>query len=89
MNAVWKFPLEIRDRQIIEIPAPCKLLFVAEHGGRLCLWAQINPANPNERRIITIVGAGDGHVDPDWFHIGSAICAGGTLVWHVYDAGSP
>ena len=84
MNAVWKFPLIIVDRQFVQMPELAIPLFVAEQYGALCLWAEVNPDAISEAVEIAIVGTGHPKIEYGWGYIGSAICEGGALVWHIY-----
>lgn len=82
---IWKFDLIVADEQLVAMPEGAELLFVDEQNGEIKLWARVNPSNPRVNHKILIRGTG--HVIEDDPYIGSAITAGGVLVWHVFDGG--
>lgn len=48
------------------------------------LWA-VDPEHPHEgKQEILMVGTGHPFDQTDGGYIGSAVCAGGALVWHLY-----
>lgn len=89
MIAVWKYALEIADEQEIVMPWGAELLHVADQEGGigtpLALWARVNTAQPEVRRLILIRGTGH---SVDWQpYVGTVVTARGALVWHVFDGG--
>lgn len=87
MTTIWKFPLALTDRQDVVMPRGARVLSVAEQHGKLCLWALVNPDADRVKRALRI--AGTGHpCDARAAHlVGTVLCAGGSLVWHVFDYG--
>jgi hypothetical protein len=47
------------------------------------VWA-LDTGGPTVRREFTVVGTGHPFPD-DWQHVGTALAAGGALVWHVME----
>lgn len=87
MTTIWKFDLEVKDDQDIEMPGGADLLCVQVQGGQPRIWAHVNPNQPrNKRRIMTV---GTGHPISRRFvkYIGSYQMDDGALVFHVFDAG--
>lgn len=86
-RTVWKFPLKITREQTLAMPAGAVLLHVEEQLGILCLWALVYPKTRVEDRHFVILGTG--HPAPEnndmLRPVGSALCDGGTLVWHVFE----
>lgn len=80
-TTIWKFPLEITDRQIIVLPEGWEALTVMVQGGSLCLWAQVNPDATRGGYKIRVAGTGH-EIDPSWTYLGSA--QQGPFVWHVF-----
>lgn len=56
---IWKYELEITDRQTIQMPEGSQILSVANQNGKLCLWAIVSPANSDRDRVIEIIGTGN------------------------------
>ena len=52
LRAVYKYPLEIQDEQVVLLPTGAKILTVQAQKDRPCLWALVNPTAPNDMAII-------------------------------------
>jgi hypothetical protein len=94
MKTIWKFPLAVADIQAIEMPVGARLLDVQMQratGDQVCLWALVDPSNMKCKRWISIHGTG--HELPDGIadakYVGTFQLVGGSLVFHVFDHGSP
>lgn len=85
MRTIWKYTLQITDRQLVRMPAGAQILEAAEQDGKLCLWALVDPQAWAEVREISIVGTGN----PVGDHIGAGDHIGtaqiGPFVWHVFE----
>ena len=83
---IWKFPLEVTDEQVIEVPQGAALLSCQVQSGTPCLWALVDDSAPRVKRRIRIHGtghpvAGVDHLSfVDTFHL-----HGGQLVFHVFE----
>ena len=88
---VWKFALEAApDVQRIKMPAGARMLSAGEQGSELCIWALVDPKQPEVQHLIRIAGTGHplaATVDPGTAYIGRATFAGGALQVHVFDLG--
>lgn len=83
---IWKYVLEITDRQTLVMPAGAELLSVANQNGRLCLWALADPSKEKVPRCIEIVGTGNPiPTNPEEIRkfVGTVII--GPFVWHVFE----
>ena len=90
MNIIYKYHLPIQDEVVLEVPGLFRPLHVGEQGGRLYLWALVDPADPTgpQRRVMRIYGTGHRVDSADEFnYIGTVETALG-LVWHVADGGT-
>lgn len=58
MNIIYKYPLEIIDRQQIELPAGSSILTVQVQNNKLWLWALVDPSAPPATRHIHLFGTG-------------------------------
>ena len=82
---IWKFPLDITDKQMVEMPRGARLLCVQMQYSTPCIWALVSPDGERQtRRIITRC---TGHrIDEE---VGDYIGTyqTGPLVFHVFDGG--
>ena len=88
MRTIWKYTLNITDRQTVSMPVFAEILTVQMQGGSLCLWAIVESDRNLEQREFLIFGTGN--PIPEQFclhqHIGTVQVGGGVLVWHVFEA---
>ena len=84
-TTIWKFTLEITDRQTIQMPAGARFLNVAEQRNQPCLWAVVDPTQPTEDREIAIYGTGQPITGELGVYVGTVQTHGENLVWHVFD----
>jgi hypothetical protein len=88
MKTVYKYEIEPKELQEINLPIQSKILSVAEQEGELYLWAEIDLDNHHieEPRTLRIAGTGwtleDGE---NRKFIGTAHMPKQKLVWHVYE----
>lgn len=85
-KTIWKFPLEITDRQEVEMPQGACILSVQMNGGRPCLWALVDPEKPSEKFVLFIYGTGR-PVDANGKAYVGTFQVRGMLeiyVWHVF-----
>lgn len=86
MRTIWKFPLEVRGNQVLEMPAGSLILTVQVQDLRPCLWAEVDDKTPL-REHVPVHTLGTGHQLMDgshWQYVGTYQMEGGNLVWHVY-----
>lgn len=82
-RVVYKFPLQITDRQVIEIQSMREILCVQMQKDVPCLWAYVDPHSQVER--VEIITMGTGHV---WSKIPQKYIATyqfQDLVFHVFE----
>jgi len=86
MSTIFKYHLDIRDEQILYLPAGHKILSVHEQAGSLMLWAIVDPSiEETVPRVIHIRGTG--HPMPkgeDVRFINTVLLLEGSLVFHVF-----
>ncbi len=82
---IWKFPLELTDRQELLMPAGAKILDIQVQRGVPQLWALCNPDAEKEMRTIVIYGTG--HLVPDEYgkYIATFQVSNGALVFHAFE----
>lgn len=86
---IYKYPLELTDRQEVHLPEGAVILHVAVQNGIICLWALVDPDAWNEDRTFWIVGTGG--TMPPGFGAGIEFVHQGTVeqgpfIWHVFEA---
>ncbi len=79
---IFKYPLEITDKQTIAMPANAELLSVQVQNQQLCLWALVDTMLPERETEIAIYGTGNPIPDNTGWHIDT--CQLNGLVWHVF-----
>jgi len=57
-KTIWKFPLQVADEQIVQMPKNAEILTIQAQKGDAYLWAIVNPDNALEDRIILCRGTG-------------------------------
>jgi hypothetical protein len=83
---IWKYTLEITDRQTFSMPKGAKILTVqSQHGGPQ-LWALVDADQPKEAREIEIHGTGNPIERMPGQYIGTFQVHDGMLVFHVFEA---
>lgn len=85
MKAIWKFKLNVTDKQEVEMPKEATILCVDTQAEMLCLWAIVDPEAAKEKRAIAIVGTGHAMPQETLSYIGTAQMSGGALIWHVFE----
>lgn len=85
---IWKYTLS-PDQLIQIMPNGAKVLYVAEQHGDICIWAEVNPANPPSTRTFEIYETGQPiHYDigVNHKHLGSVKLTNSALIYHIYEA---
>ena len=88
MQRIFKYELEVADRQAIQMPTGAQILCVQVQGNVPCLWAKVNDEATPVSREISIYGTGQALQSYPGDYIGTFQMAQGELVFHVYDRGS-
>lgn len=86
MKTIWKYPLEITDRQMLIVPEGGRFLTVQLQKGELTLWAEVDTEACKRVRQIAIIGTGNSaEPAPAAVHryIGTAQML--PFVWHVFE----
>jgi D-lyxose ketol-isomerase len=88
MKTIYKYDLEITDKQEIETFECCKILAVKEQDGILRLWALVSTDMPKQKITVEIFGTGNqipqehDIVDLRLQFIDSVVMK--PFVWHVF-----
>jgi hypothetical protein len=85
VSTIWKYGLEITDRQTLRMPAGARLLTAQHQHGRLNLWAEVDQSAETEDRTIAIVGTGNPMPEGKAEYLATVQAWVGHLVWHVFE----
>lgn len=88
MQRIFKYELDVTDRQAIQMPTGAQILCVQIQGNVPCLWAKVNDEMAPVPREISIYGTGHALRSYPGDYIGTFQMAQGALVFHAYDRGS-
>lgn len=85
MQTVYKYPFELTPKVSFDLPAGAAILrFYVQPLSGPCMWAQVDPSFPKEKREFRIYGTGHAIEEPETLkHL--ATFFDGPYVWHVYE----
>jgi hypothetical protein len=84
MKTIFKYGLDLTDKQKIQLPAGAIILSTMMQYGQLRLWCEVeSETTRTEEREIMIVGTGNPINSTAYKYIGSVI--DGSFVWHVFE----
>ena len=83
MRVVYKYELEITDTQEVRLYEFYTILKIAEQGGKLFMWVEVNPRRDFSYATIRIFGTGHPlDYDKPLTHLETVLMD--YFVWHVY-----
>ncbi len=83
MKTIWKFPIEIKDEQLIKAPFGAEVIHAGlDPLGVPCVWCEVESVNSPDPISIVLVGTGQELPPRTFTHRGSFV--DGAFVWHVY-----
>jgi hypothetical protein len=84
MITIWKYPIQVVDRQMVKMPHSAKIICAKMQFGQLCLWAEVTdqPVRAEDREIM-IVGTGHPITSTAYKYIESVV--DGNFVWHIFE----
>lgn len=88
MRKIWKWELDVTDRQSVYLPQGAQILDVQVQNGQVCMWAICLPSLPTQPRYIGIYGTGNPLPDVDLDnarYISTFQMHGGALVFHAFE----
>lgn len=84
---IWKFPLVIKERQVITVPAHAKILALQLQDETPCIWALVDPTYARKPRTFHMYETGQ--VFPEGreadTHIGTVQVDNGRVMYHVFE----
>lgn len=86
MSVIYKYPLEVTDKQSVNLPKGCQILSVQTQFGKPCLWALVDEHEEKEPRIIHTFGTGNEiSIDTENLsYISTYQLDGGGLIFHTF-----
>ncbi len=89
MNTIWKYKLEVVDRQLLQIPVGFEILTVQVQNDEIALWVMVDRNAPPDSVLIEILGTGNPIPPtpsslPYRNYTGTVQTNGDALVWHVF-----
>lgn len=86
MKTIYKYKLELTDKQIILMPVGAQILCAQLQEYNPTLWAMVDTLSPLEERIIYTFGTGNPiNIDHKDIYIGTVQTSNGRFVWHVFE----
>ena len=85
MYTIYKYELEVTDKQVFEMPYGAKPLSVDTQNGHPCMWVQVNTNTKMFKYEVVIVGTG--HPLPNMMnlkYVGTFKMYNDKLIYHVY-----
>ena len=85
-NTIFKYTLDVKGTQAIEMPTGAKILTVQTQHGHVQLWALVNKLEPmRETRNIAVYGTGNPTPENCGEYIATFQLHDGDLVFHVFE----
>ena len=85
METIYKYPLELKDDQTIEVPQGSKVLTVQVQDGKPCLWVLISDSEFKSIRYIEMFGTGHSIDRGERKYVGTFQLPEKGLVFHVFE----
>lgn len=82
-HRIWKYPFEIADRFVLQLPQGARVLSVELQDEQPCLWAMVNAESTEELRRFALVGTG--HLLPNGISTYIATFQQPPFVWHLFE----
>ncbi len=91
MKTIWKYELQIIDRQILKIPFEAEILTVQVQYDTPVLWALVETDNQLDEKIIEIIGTGNLIYQPEIgrVYIATFQLHKGGFIGHVFEIAKP
>lgn len=82
MKTIYKYTLDLKDKQQIELPLDADILSVQVQAEKICLWAKVSSTLPKEKRTIYIYVTGTEIEKDNSSYVGTV--QDGIYVWHIF-----
>jgi hypothetical protein len=86
MRKIFKYKLETKGIQEIEMPQGAEILCIQNQFETPCIWAIVEPNATVTKRTFVIIGTGQSATEhPNNKYIGTYQLMGGQLVFHCFE----
>jgi hypothetical protein len=82
MKTIYKYPIEITDEQVVEMPVYARILGVQMQGDNVNIWALVDTELPTLSVKIRVLGTGNPIAAGLQLRYIGTVC--GVFVWHVF-----
>lgn len=84
---IFKYQFSTNDGFTIQMPAGATVLTVQLQQGIPCIWAKLDPQQPNVARHFRVFGTGHNFVEgaESLRYVGTYQEYGGSLIWHLFE----
>ena len=85
MKTIWKYQLR-HLVTVLDMPSGAEILTVQMQGEDLCIWALVDPSQPNEARQFHVYPTGAIEApDSAECYVGTVMNLNDSQVWHVFE----
>ena len=85
MKTIYKYPIKAADRFALSMPQGARVLTVQSQREVPCVWALVDPSEPERLYDFALVGTGHKREDLDGMsYLGTVQLLGGDLIFHVF-----
>ena len=85
MRTVWKFTLEVKAHNDVEMPKGAQVVMVAAQFEKPCLWALVDPHAEKEVRRFGVAVTGQTWDEREARYVGTFMLGGGSFLGHVVE----
>jgi hypothetical protein len=90
MQTIFKYNVEVTDKQKVMMPKGAKVLHVHQQLGVPCIWAQVDTSQPLVERNFETFGTGHEMptfitLDFAYVYVGTYHLQNGSLVFHIFE----
>jgi len=85
MDTIFKYPIEITDKQTLQIPSQSSPLYAGlDPNGKPCIWCCVDSNKTNHEVTVYVVGTGNPMPErnPTLIYVGSFVQR--SFVWHIF-----
>lgn len=85
MQVIYKYPLKVERKQVVQMPLGAIILSAQFQGDVLCIWARVDTDKPAVNRLIHVYGTGHEMESHIHRYIATAQMLSTGLVFHVFE----
>ena len=85
MLKIFKYPFEVKNKIIIDMPFNANLLTVQTQSDVPCIWAMVDPENTSEPKKFKVFGTGHQIDEANLNYIGTFQLYQGNFIGHLFE----